>query len=175
MKRYIFGSFILAVAFLALSSCATYPPDRYNTQRGAMIGAGTGALIGQAIGGDTEGTLIGMAAGTILGGLMGNAVDQDYQAARDAGAYSPSNVETFPAPVVQWDNCRRVTKRVWQNGVLVGVYEEEICSEPSTTVVVRPNYIHTPPPRVYWQYPWGGGPHNKRHYYHYPRYPHWGW
>ena len=68
-------------------SCAHYPSSRYNTQAGAVIGAGTGALIGQAIGGNTEGTLIGLAAGTILGALVGNAVDQDYQAARDAAMY----------------------------------------------------------------------------------------
>ena len=59
-----------------LASCAHYPPDRYNTQFGAAVGDGTGALIGQAIGGNTESTLIGLAAGTILGALVGNAVDQ---------------------------------------------------------------------------------------------------
>jgi len=49
----------------------------YNTQKGAAIGAGIGALAGQAIGHDTEGTLIGTAAGTLLGAIAGNAVDQN--------------------------------------------------------------------------------------------------
>jgi uncharacterized protein YcfJ len=83
MKRYDVFIITLALSIL-LVSCATVPPDRYNTQKGAAIGAGAGALLGQAIGRNTEGTLIGLAAGTILGALVGNAVDQDYQAARDA-------------------------------------------------------------------------------------------
>ena len=60
---------ILAVAGLifAFASCASAPPERYNTQRGAVIGAGAGALGGQLIGGNTEGTLIGAAVGTLLG------------------------------------------------------------------------------------------------------------
>ena len=77
---------VILLFSVLLSSCAPYPPDRYNTQRGAVIGAGAGALLGQAIGRNTEGTLIGLAAGTIMGALVGNAMDQDYQAARDAAA-----------------------------------------------------------------------------------------
>jgi outer membrane protein OmpA-like peptidoglycan-associated protein len=39
-----------------------------------LIGAGTGAVLGQAIGRNTESTLVGAAAGTIIGGLIGNQV-----------------------------------------------------------------------------------------------------
>ena len=86
MKKHLIVIATLGLCFL-LVSCASVPPDRYNTQKGAAIGAGAGALIGQAMGGNTESTLIGLAAGTILGALVGNAVDQDYQAARDAARY----------------------------------------------------------------------------------------
>ena len=72
---------------ILLVSCAHYPPDRYNTRAGAVAGAGMGALIGQAIGGNIQSTLIGLAAGSVLGALVGNAVDQDYQAARVAAQY----------------------------------------------------------------------------------------
>ena len=70
MKARIVILFILGTTFSAC--CGT----GYNTQKGAAIGAGIGALAGQAIGHDTESTLIGTAAGTLLGAITGNAVDQ---------------------------------------------------------------------------------------------------
>ena len=70
---------ILGLMFvMVMASCASIPRDRYNTQKGAAIGAGAGALIGQAIGHNTKGTLIGLTAGTILGALVGIAVDKGY-------------------------------------------------------------------------------------------------
>jgi len=41
------------------------------------VGAGIGALAGNAIGGDTGGTLIGAGIGALLGGAIGN--DQEQQ------------------------------------------------------------------------------------------------
>ena len=49
MKQLRNGLVILA-ALALLISCATAHPDRYNTQRGAAIGAGIGALSGALIG-----------------------------------------------------------------------------------------------------------------------------
>ena len=144
-----------------LVSCAHYPPDRYNTQAGALTGAGMGALIGQAIGGNTQGTLIGLAAGTILGALVGNAVDQDYQAARDAAQYGK--------PVIYYDkdghaveaipegsnnaNCQQVRKRVWENGKMLKETVEEVCTSPPPVV----QYYPPPPPPAYY-YGWWGWP-----------------
>jgi len=45
-------------------------------QAGAGIGAAGGALIGQAIGRNTEATLIGAAVGTMLGYIVGNEMDK---------------------------------------------------------------------------------------------------
>ena len=42
----------------------------------AAIGAGIGALAGQAIGGDTEGTLIGAGIGAVGGYIIGNEADK---------------------------------------------------------------------------------------------------
>jgi len=64
---------MLVILSMTLSGCCG---TGYNTQKGAVIGAGIGALAGQAIGHDTESTLIGTAAGTLLGAITGNAVDQ---------------------------------------------------------------------------------------------------
>ncbi len=47
-----------------------------DAQTGALIGAGVGAISGQAIGGDTEGTLIGAGVGAVGGYMIGNEGDK---------------------------------------------------------------------------------------------------
>lgn len=127
---------ISLVLIAVIASCASIPKDRYNTQKGAAVGAGAGALIGQAIGHDTEGTLIGLAAGTVLGALVGNAIDQDYEVAREAAYYDKrvvyydregSAVEAIPMGVNQQTNCHKVTKRTWKDGKLIRETIEEVC------------------------------------------------
>ena len=190
MKKYKIAILTLILSFF-LVSCAHYPPDRYNTQVGAAVGAGTGALIGQAIGGNTQSTLIGLAAGTIIGALVGNAVDQDYQAARDAARYgkpviyydkSGHAVEAIPEGTND-PNCQKVRKRIWEDGELVKETVEEVCGPPAP--VVR-YYPAPPPPPPYYYGWWGwpivprfsfyfGQPHHHGYYRHH-RYPyHHGW
>ena len=141
MKKSILSLLILSVIFLSVS-CATIPEDRYNTQKGAVIGAGIGALLGQAIGRDTEGTLLGAGIGTVIGAIAGNAVDQDYQAARDAAMLNKRvvyvddqgrAVEAIPVQSSQQTNCRKVTKRQWDNGQLISETVEEICEGEKTS------------------------------------------
>lgn len=160
MKKCHLVILSLTLSFL-LVACAHYPPDRYNTQAGAAAGAGTGALIGQAIGGNTQSTLIGLTAGTILGALVGNAVDQDYQAARDAAQYgkpviyydkSGHAVEAIPEGTND-SNCQKVRKRIWEDGKLVKETVEEVCSPPAPVV----RYYPAPPPPAYY-YGWIGWP-----------------
>ncbi len=50
---------------------------RNDAQTGALVGAGGGALAGQAIGGDTKSTLIGAGAGAVAGYIIGNEMDKD--------------------------------------------------------------------------------------------------
>jgi surface antigen len=64
---------LLPVFLIVLTSCAT----QYSKgQQGAVIGAGGGAILGQAIGRSTEATLIGAAVGTLLGYIVGNEMDK---------------------------------------------------------------------------------------------------
>ena len=160
LKNYQIVILVLASSFL-LVSCAHYPPDQYNTQVGAAVGAGTGAIIGQAIGGNTQSTLFGLAAGTIIGALVGNAVDQDHQAARDAAQYGKPviyydknghAVEAIPEETKD-PNCRKVRKRIWENGELVKETVEEVCDSPAPVV----RYYPAPPPPAYY-YGWWGWP-----------------
>jgi hypothetical protein len=134
---------ILFTVTTTLSACATaVPRDRFNTQRGAAIGAGVGALAGQAIGRNTEATLIGAAAGTLLGAIFGNAEDQAQDAVKEAALTNKRVVyydtqggafEAFPEPVNQHTNCRKVTKRLWEKGQLISEKVEEVCEGEKTT------------------------------------------
>ncbi len=61
---------MVSAAFIFGSGCAT------KGQTGALAGAGVGALIGQAVGGDTAATLVGAGVGTGVGYLIGNHSDK---------------------------------------------------------------------------------------------------
>ena len=134
---------ILLTATTVLSSCATAaPPDRFNTQRGAAIGAGVGALAGQAIGRSTEATLIGAGVGTLLGAIFGNAADQTHAAAREAAMTNKRVVyydnqggalEAVPGALDMHTNCRKVTKRLWEKGQLISEKVEEVCEGEKST------------------------------------------
>ena len=136
MKTIKSGIFILiGLAFIA--SCAGRQYDRFNTQRGAAIGAGFGALTGQLIGRNTKSTLVGAGVGTLVGAIFGNAVDQERQIAREAAVtnrrivyYDQEEdhaIEAIPGPEDQHTKCRKVTKREWDKGYLVSERVEEIC------------------------------------------------
>ncbi len=89
MKKVLTLTLLVIAAGFFFVSCAS---EGYNTQKGAAIGAGLGAIAGQVIGHDTASTLIGAAVGTLVGGIGGNAVDQHVQnqqrlGAPQAGAY----------------------------------------------------------------------------------------
>jgi len=113
---------ILFVLSMTLSACCG---TAYNTQKGAIIGAGIGALAGQAIGHDTESTLIGTAAGTLLGAITGNAVDQrmagyrtyQIQGGRAYADFQTSRSGGWVRVPGQWVGGRWVpAHRVWVEG-----------------------------------------------------------
>lgn len=65
---------LVGVVALMMTSCANV--DLNKGQQGAIGGAAGGALLGQAIGKNTEATLIGAAVGTLLGYIVGNEMDK---------------------------------------------------------------------------------------------------
>ncbi len=73
---------LLAAAATVLSvGCAQNPyyGDTAKTARGATIGAGAGAVLGNVVSGKgdkTQGTLIGAAVGATVGGLIGRQMDK---------------------------------------------------------------------------------------------------
>ncbi|MBW2450981.1 MAG: OmpA family protein [Deltaproteobacteria bacterium] len=80
MKKLLCLSLIL----LFVAACA--PPQNkqeQGTRVGVGVGAAGGALLGQAIGGNTKATLIGAAAGALVGGFAGNQIGK-YMDAQEA-------------------------------------------------------------------------------------------
>lgn len=71
MKRH---TMIIAATLtaLALAGCET-SEQQQRAGTGALIGAGAGALAGQAIGRDTRSTIVGAGAGALLGAAVGTA------------------------------------------------------------------------------------------------------
>ena len=68
---------IVKTALLA-SAIATTAQAGENAVHGLLLGAGSGALVGQAIGRNTEATLLGTAVGGAFGFVIGNAGGPTY-------------------------------------------------------------------------------------------------
>lgn len=94
MRKTACATIILVGLVLALGACAGPDRHRFNTQRGAIVGAGLGALAGQAIGKNTESTLLGTALGGLTGAVIGNYHDQAYNAGHRW--YAPARVGAAP-------------------------------------------------------------------------------
>ena len=94
--------FVLLAGFLSVSCSST----GYNTQKGAAVSAGVGAIAGQLIGNNTAGTLIGAAVGALGGAVVGNAIDQNVTdqkiavaaAQRQSAAPVAANEDDAPPP-----------------------------------------------------------------------------
>lgn len=86
MKRFA----VLLVVIMMLGGCATMNnsiPQGDKGIYGAIGGAGAGAIIGQAVGRNTEGTLIVTAAGGLIGYIFGNEADKRDQINRAKYGY----------------------------------------------------------------------------------------
>ncbi|OPY01465.1 MAG: hypothetical protein A4E60_01702 [Syntrophorhabdus sp. PtaB.Bin047] len=93
MKRNVVAVAVLIIALVTLAGCAS---EGYNMQKGAAIGAATGALAGQMIGRDTASTLIGAGAGTLVGAIGGNAVDQHVTNQKRQGQGQTGQAAAYP-------------------------------------------------------------------------------
>lgn len=98
MKKLI-AVLAIAYASFALVGCAGYDATGKKGMIGSGTGAAGGALLGQAIGKNTESALIGAAVGGLLGYVVGNEMDKfDQQQMNSALEHGRSNVP------VEWTN-----------------------------------------------------------------------
>lgn len=83
---------------LAITACSQTPQQQRATG-GAALGAAGGALIGQAIGGNTESTLIGAGAGALLGAVLATSGGpQPRDRGREMCRYQDRYGRIFTAP-----------------------------------------------------------------------------
>ena len=59
--------------------CACMTPTEQGVAGGGLVGAGTGAIVGHALGNTGAGALIGAGVGAVSGGLIGNSVEKAEQ------------------------------------------------------------------------------------------------
>ena len=69
---------IILIGALSIASAITAQASdhRHNDIRGVVVGAGGGALLGQAIGRNTQSTVMGTAIGSVVGYLVGSEMDR---------------------------------------------------------------------------------------------------
>ena len=89
-KKYRLGeylninvSLVIVILLIASSGCES------SAQTGTALGAGIGALAGQAIGGDTGATLIGAGVGAGVGYIIGNEKDKKAAQTHDYTQSTP--------------------------------------------------------------------------------------
>jgi osmotically inducible lipoprotein OsmB len=82
MKKRLWIVAAAATGIMTLAGCASGPNQNLGTAGGAV----GGALIGNAIGGNTAATVGGAAVGGLIGNQVGKSVDQ-----RNQRSYYPQN------------------------------------------------------------------------------------
>jgi surface antigen len=131
---------ILAVALLGATVAACSTDSGPKEVSGTLVGAGAGALLGNAIGGSAGNRVAGTVAGAAIGGLLGNRIgaamdDEDKRRAYaaqvqaleagpsgapvawrnpDSGRYG--SVVPGPAYQQQGANCRQYTHTIYIDG-----------------------------------------------------------
>jgi len=134
---------ILSLLGLTFQRCATTPENA--SSQGAGLGAAVGAAAGALLDKKNpwRGAVIGGAAGAILGGGI---VEISRRASINAAARNQTVVYRKGATVVeatpvsepyynyqQKTTCKKVRKRIWENGKLVTDHIEEVCQSTKTT------------------------------------------
>jgi hypothetical protein len=145
---------ILVLAVLILTTAVTAQADQYlkinKGIKGLLLGAGGGALAGQAIGRDTQSTLIGTTIGTLVGYMVGNEMDKNslpypdigYQPRYEPGyREQPSSYRYDYRPVPSYHGLSGACREVEILGTVHGAPEKIIttaCPTPEGWILVEP-------------------------------------
>lgn len=96
MKKTIVAV-LMTVATVALAGCETQTEGQQRATTGALLGGAGGALVGQAIGGNTKSTVIGAAGGALLGAVVGSATTPQPRG-QQLCRYQDRNGNIYTAP-----------------------------------------------------------------------------
>lgn len=144
MKKICIAS--LALALLLSGGCANMNNMGKGAVYGTAGGAAAGALLGQAIGGNSKATLLGMAAGAAIGALSGTGIgymmDKQEQDMRNALAQSEAIAIQREGDVLALTFKSDFTFAVNSSAIRAGLYTEldrvaqVLASYPQTTIFV---------------------------------------
>jgi hypothetical protein len=148
----VYVNIILAISLcvcpVLIGGCQT------RTQTGTLAGTGVGALIGQAVGGDTKATMIGAAIGAGAGYLIGNSQDKKAAKTHDMSQPTPltgtswkvislvkKDMPPYESIIVEFKpNGEIVTTRHEPGGTMT-VTEERYRIVGNTLIINKPGYI----------------------------------
>ena len=144
MKKICVAS--LALALLLSGGCANMNNMGKGAVYGTAGGAAAGALLGQAIGGNSKATLLGMAAGAAIGALSGTGIgymmDKQEQDMRNALAQSEAIAIQREGDVLALTFKSDFTFAVNSSAIRAGLYTEldrvaqVLATYPQTTIFV---------------------------------------
>ena len=144
MKKICITS--LALALLLSGGCANMNNMGKGAVYGTAGGAAAGALLGQAIGGNSKATWLGAAAGALIGGLAGTGVgymmDKQEQDMRNALAQSEAIAIQREGDVLALTFKSDFTFAVNSSAIRAGLYTEldrvaqVLATYPQTTIFV---------------------------------------
>ncbi|MBR6626216.1 MAG: OmpA family protein [Mailhella sp.] len=142
-KLYVAG---LALTLLLSGGCANMNNMGKGATYGTAGGAAAGALLGQAIGGNTKATVLGMAVGAAIGGLTGTGIgymmDRQEQDMRNALAQSEAIAVEREGNVLALTFKSDFTFAVNSSTLRSGLYAEldrvaqVLAAYPQTTILV---------------------------------------
>ncbi len=90
---------ICVLPTLVCTGCASMTPTEQGVAGGGLIGAGTGAIVGNALGNTGAGALTGV--GALSGGLIGNSVEKAEQRTQAQIAAAEARSQLGVADVIQ--------------------------------------------------------------------------
>ena len=151
MKTKQFINLIICMCFslsLLVGGCDS------SAKTNALIGTGVGALIGQAVGGDTGATLVGAGVGAGVGYLIGNSQDKKAAEKHDPTQPTPltgtrwkivslvkKDTPEYTAIFVEFKPDGKVVTTRHEPGGTMTVTEEQYRIVGDTLIVNKPGYI----------------------------------
>src|SRR6266404_2356099 len=87
-------SLVMILPGLMLTGCSSMSNTDAGVLGGGAIGAGTGAIVGKALGNTGAGALIGAGVGAVTGGLIGHSEDKKEERA-EARAIAAANAKAL--------------------------------------------------------------------------------
>lgn len=92
LRRLVFSCGLV----ISMSGCSTWSSTEQGAVAGGLVGAGTGAVVGEQLGSAGAGAAIGAGTGAVVGGAVGQSkldAEERFQAQRETIARQRATIE----------------------------------------------------------------------------------